>query len=198
MVAANPTPPSNPYKFGAPFVSTDCPDPAIYDVVNPEMAAEIFAAKTARREEWIANYLEANPGHERLMAAIQYDSEHTPLATNKDQLESMNIMVPSSAMIGKRTDEWCTAKLWNIIYGLARLGIFLTDTNNMTDRQLLVNLCDVVLLEEIPDIPPTQDMSEFICMNPHGIDPIMIDSTDDQGNPVKVKFNRPLPRPDRA
>ena len=197
MVAANPSS-SNPYKFGAPFLHEGCPDPTTYDAVNPELAAEIFAAKIEKREQFIANHLKANPGHERFMAAIEYDTAHTPMATNKDQLEAMNIMVPSSAMINKRADEWCSTKLWNIIYGLARLGIFLTDTNNMTDRQLLVNLCDIVLLEEIPDIPPSADMSEFICMNPKNLPDLMVDSTDNEGNPVKVPFNRPLPRPNRA
>jgi hypothetical protein len=56
--------------------------------------------------------------------------------------------------------------LWCVIYGLARLGIFLTGTDRLDDRALLAKLSTRILDDEVGDIPPSADMSEFIDVDP--------------------------------
>jgi hypothetical protein len=180
---------ANLYSHGHPFNHEGCPDPKVFDIVDPNLAASVFACKTAAREQWIASYLEANPIEPRFVAAMKHDMEQAKMTTNRDQLEELNIMVPTPSMISKRSDEWCHTKLWNIIYGLARLGIFLQDTDHLTDRDFLTHLGSHVLADKISDLPPNPDMSEFIAANPTGIPPLMIDG---------VPFVRHLPTPDRS
>jgi hypothetical protein len=168
------------YTSGYPYLAEDCPSPAIFDVVDPDHAAKVFAAKTEKREAYIASYV-ALHNCDRFVAAITYDASVSPLTTNRKQLEELNIMVPSPSMIEKRNDDWCTVRLWNIIYGLARLGIFLTNTDTYTDRELLLRLVNRVLQDKIHDLPPNPDMSEFIDLNC-------------DGTPITTRL---LPMPDR-
>jgi hypothetical protein len=186
------------YTAGAPFLHEGCPDPTTFDVVDPTHAASVFNNKTASREQWIASYLEANPNEPRFMAAMKHDMEQAKMTTNRDQLLELCILVPIPSEISRRSDKWCHNRLWNIIYGLARMGIFLTHSEHLDDRTLLNHLVTRVLLDEIPDLPPNPDMSEFLDLNPTNIDALMVDSVDDEGNTVKVPFYRNLPTPDRT
>jgi hypothetical protein len=95
---------------------------------------------------------------DRLAAMIEYDG-NAPLMTQGEVLRRIGF-------IPKHRQHPREQRLAWIIEGLAFLRTFLTSTNHLTDEQLLVRLEDILLNEEIRFIPPTNDMSEFIDMNP--------------------------------
>ena len=130
-----------------------------------EEIAVLFARKTERREQAIQRIMEAAQSKgtpiERFVAAIQYDGELAPKTTNRRQLLELGIEVPTADAMPK-SDAEVRHALWTIVYGLARLGIFLTGTDRLDDRALLLKLCTRILEDPVADIPPSADMSEFI------------------------------------
>jgi len=172
------------YRYGAPFViPIGAPNPDLYIKPEDEAAAMVFARKSAVREDGIAALMAT--GLDRFHAAIQWDSQQAPRSTNKKQLTELNCFVPDS--IDAVDDSQTHAVLWRIIYNLARMGIFLSDTNSYTDRDLLARLLSTILIDEIPDLPPTPDMSEFISVIPPHSDYEEVTERDQL-----------LPRPDRS
>lgn len=147
------------YAVGCPFiVNPEAPTPT---PLNPDLLSSVFGAKTKVREAWIAATM-ADRNCPRFDAAIEYDMNHAPQTTNGRQLEEIGIDIPSSDWIRDETDQEIHLALWQIIYGLATLGIFLVNTNGHSDRALLLHLCTKVLKDKISDIPPTPDMNEFL------------------------------------
>lgn len=129
----------------------------------------VFAQKRAAREERIAalvaDAVKAGKPAERIVAAIVHDSEHAPHSTNRRQLAEIGVACPPPGPIAL-SDADATAALWRVVYGLAHLGIFLTGTDHLDDRALLRILCSRILEEEIRDVPPSRDMSEFVDLTP--------------------------------
>lgn len=129
----------------------------------------VFAQKRAAREERIAKIVaeakEAGRPAERIVAAIIHDSEQAPYSTNRRQLAEIGVACPPSGPFALAEAD-VTSALWRVIYGLAHLGIYLTGTNHLDDRALLRILCTRILEEEIRDVPPSRDMSEFIDLTP--------------------------------
>lgn len=171
------------YAVGCPFTANpDAPTPPTLD---PILLTRVFGGKTATREAWITAAM-ADRNCDRFDAAIDYDMNQASRTTNATQLAEIGIKVPSTKWIGKATDQEIHLSLWETIYGLATLGIFLVNTNYRTERELLEHLCTKVLQEEITDIPPTPDLTEFIDLNA----PL--------GRSEVVQRDHLLPRPDRS
>ena len=130
---------------------------------------ELFVRKSRQREEGIQRLIELERADgkaiERFVAAIRYDSELATRTTNRRQLLELGIHVPAPDALPNSPDE-VRHVLWTIIFGLARLGIFLTGTDAFDDRGLLSKLCGRVLVDEVSDIPPSADLSEFIDLAP--------------------------------
>ncbi len=100
-------------------------------------------------------------GGERLAAAIAHDMELDRSTTNRQQLMEIGVELPPIGGAPSSSDE-VHQLLWRVIYGLARLGIFLVDTEHLDDRALVTLLLDRILNDSVPDIPPNDDMTEFI------------------------------------
>jgi len=188
------TDPTRPADFtcGALFIyNPEAPSPA--DLLpNPEKIRTALAVKIEAREKKISEILASTPDGERWIAAMQHDMEFAPRSTNAKQLEELGIFVPTAEALSVThdgafivVDEAVKFHLWAIIYGLASLGIFLTDTNHLDDRALLISLVSRILQDEIPDIAPSRDMSEYISLN------VMSD-----GEPCSNRDSL-LPQPDR-
>jgi hypothetical protein len=177
------------YTSGSPYLAEACPSPAIFDIVDPEHATTVFAKKAAAREAFIAAYTKENHC-ERFVGAITYDSQMAPMTTNATQLKELGITVPTVKAITTKerggtyrmTEEVVHTRLWNIVYGLARLGVYLVGTDTFTNRELLLRLCSRVLKDVIRDFPPNPDMNEFIDLS-------------QEEEPITV---RALPTPDRT
>lgn len=196
------------FGLGAPcVVPPEAPSAAEHPAgcTDDEIAA-LLARKTERREQAIQRIMEAAKSKstpvERFVAAIQYDSELAPKTTNRRQLLELGIEVPTADTMPTSDAELAHA-LWTIIYGLARLGIYLTGTDRLDDRALLLKLCTSVLEDPVADIPPSADMSEFIdCEGAQGSDGLAgpydfgPQDDDDELGRVRVRDHL-LPRPDR-
>ena len=100
-------------------------------------------------------------GGERFAAAIAHDMELDLSTTNRQQLMEIGIELPPIGEAPSSSEE-LHQLLWRVIYGLARLGIFLVDTEHLDDRALVTLLLDRILNDSVPDIPPNDDMTEFI------------------------------------
>lgn len=180
------------FTCGALFIyNPEAPSPA--DLLpNPEVIRTALAAKIEAREKKIAEILASTPNGERWVAAMQHDVEFAPRSTNAKQLGELGIFIPTAESLSVThdgefivVDKAVKFHLWAIIYGLASLGIFLTDTDYMDDRTLLISLVSRVLQDEIPDIAPSRDMSEYISLINAG------------GNGGTAKRDHLLPQPDR-
>lgn len=209
------------FALGAPsVVRAGAPHPADHPAGrSDDEIRELLARKSRRREQGILEVMEQAKARgsvvERFVAAIQYDSELAPKTTNRRQLLELGIEVPAGDAVPTDPAE-AAGMLWTIIYGLARLGIFLTGTDSYDDRGLLEKLCTHVLLDEISDIPPSADLSEFIDLTPPPaaepdpdglIGPFEYEPQSEEEEvgsrkprarqPAIVERDRLLPRPDR-
>lgn len=162
-------PPAGP-PAGSPAAPPAAPPDAPPDAVaSPaeaaaDEAAERFLAIRRKERETAIDQLvkEARDrGHysSRAFWAMVYDFERAPKTTNRAQLAAMGIDVPKANDLA---DDEIAAQVWVVIEGLARLGVFLLNTNHLTDRELYVHLTEEVLEEEIPDVVGGDGMQEWV------------------------------------
>ena len=147
------------------LVHREAPDPGSHASALSEAAiARVLSRKVEERERRIESLrheiAKGGVPADRIIAAIVYDTERAPRTTNRRQLVEIGIDAPASA--DGLTAAEVRLRLWTVIYGLARLGIFLLGTDHLDDRALLSRLCERILDDEVSDVPPTPDMSEFI------------------------------------
>jgi hypothetical protein len=96
---------------------------------------------------------------------MQYDLEHAPLVTARTLiLEQGIIPVPLQELF---TEDAVHDELWTVIEAMSKCGLFLLNTNHMTDRDLYARLYYKILDEQCRAIPPESEAAEFIdCLHP--------------------------------
>ncbi len=123
----------------------------------------VFERKRAERNAAIDRIISEEKAKglvlDRLLASIAYDLHHAPRTTNLRQLAEIGIHPPA---VDALDAEDLADALRIVIDGMASLGIYLRDTDHLDDRRLYAVLLTQVLAEEVRDIPPTDEVSEFI------------------------------------
>ncbi len=92
------------------------------------------------------------------------------------QLEQRGIALPAPEELD---DQQLTAKLWEVIHTLARMNVFLSQTNHWSDRELYAHLWHDSLREITMDLPPDSGWN-------HHID--FLSSGSDEDNELYLKF----------
>lgn len=184
-LSSDPAPKTADYSRGAFFIFHEsAPNPSTF-LPNPEVVAAAINSKQTTREKRIQEILNSNPALERFEAAMKHDFEDAPRSTNLKQLAEMGIILPTIDELPNLTDEEVNSVMWRIIYGLATLNIFVTETDPFSDRDVVDRLLTSVLVDEIADIAPSSDMTEFIAINQQ------------KDSDTEVVRDHLLPRPDR-
>jgi len=91
--------------------------------------------------------------------------EQAPLTAHFQQLEEAKIELPDPEMMD---DRRLTAKLWEVIEALARLRVFLSQTDHLSDRELYTHLWRDTLREPVKDIPLDESSAWHIDLTGSG------------------------------
>jgi len=91
--------------------------------------------------------------------------EEAEWVTSFDQLVQSGIELPAPEELN---DSQLSAKLWEVIRGLAMLRTFLYSTNHLSDRELYEELWHELLREETPDLPVNDDSAWHIDLVGNG------------------------------
>ncbi len=81
---------------------------------------------------------------------LVYDHEEAPFTTDLEQLRAVGFEVPDPAELD---DAALTTKLWELIHELARMRVYLSFTDHLSDRQLYELLYEEALHSERRDVP---------------------------------------------
>lgn len=96
---------------------------------------------------------------DRMYWTLVWDLEMAPMTTNLEQLAEVGFVPvpPDDVCEGEMKDV-----LDDLISELARLGVYLTHTDHLIDRDLYDILVTRVLREPVRDLPPSPDVVEWI------------------------------------
>ena len=131
---------------------TNYTPPAGYD--RSRIAYPIHAIKSEARELAITQLVNdsiarGETNNDRFYFTLVFDLEMAAMTTNQAQLLEIGI-------------DPRTATLWEMINGLADLGIYLLHTNHLSDEQLFNKLCADIITEKVRDLPPSRGVNEFV------------------------------------
>lgn len=91
--------------------------------------------------------------------------EQAPLTTHFRQLEEAEVELPDPEAMD---DRRLTAKLWEVIEALARLRVFLSQTNHLSDRELYTLLWHDLLREQVKNMPLDESFAWHIDLTGSG------------------------------
>ena len=87
------------------------------------------------------------------------DIESAPLTTTFQQLLDAGVELPEPDAID---DEQINAKLWEVIGALARMNVFLSSTDHLSDRELYATLWRDTLRDEIQLLPYDPSVAQHL------------------------------------
>lgn len=87
--------------------------------------------------------------------------DNAPISTLTTELDCKGISLPEPDSL---SDEELSCKLWEVIYALAAMRVFLSFTNHLNDRELYTRLVTVFLPEEADIAPEGSGFNTFISV----------------------------------
>ncbi|MFM1936696.1 MAG: hypothetical protein RI990_1655 [Planctomycetota bacterium] len=127
----------------------------------------------------------------RVHWSIVYDCEMAE-ATNGRVMLLAHAIIPLPPQ-DLADDKDLHDELWTVIEGLAESGVFLLNTEHLTDRDLYARLYYRILDEPTRLMPPQSEASEFIdCLHPLDVE------SGGQGRALRDRLlgEHPVPRPE--
>lgn len=134
------------------------PDASIYDIMKHTLSCfKSFKESRALKIEELAK----NEDICETSATLKYDFEVAPLTSNREMLYFCGLDFPSDDNADDA--DFTDTHLPHVINSLGAIGVFIFNTNHLTDAQLYRRLMQV-LDEEIHFIPPFAGAAEYVDM----------------------------------
>ena len=115
-------------------------DDSVEEQLIEKLKAQARQAPGGQMMSWESDVLSTDE-REQFWQRVM-DFENTPLVSDFQRLTDTGMQLPAPDTMN---DEQLTAKLWEVIHGLASMGIFLSKTDHLSDRQLYTELSQRVL-----------------------------------------------------
>lgn len=113
-----------------------------------ELKRQAERAAGCQMSAWESDTLSLDEREQFWRRVVEYES--APLTTDFQQLTEAGLELPEPDAMD---DEQLTSKLWELIRALARMGVFITQTNHLSDRELYGLLWRDELRHETPMLP---------------------------------------------
>lgn len=136
----------------------------VTDAERERKAKRWLRDHTRRRELGVKANIAA--GMDEFSAMVHYDSTQAVQMRQREVLKRIGAIDWDGWTPVDAFDAVVAERLSKIICGMARIGVYFSGTDHLTDREMLSRLEMQILNEVVRFVPPNDSMSEFIDMNP--------------------------------
>ena len=110
-----------------------------------ELKRQAAQSAGGKMVSWESTALPGDQSEEFWRRVVECETDVS--TTDFQRLAESGLDLPHPQAMG---DEQLTAKLWEVIRALARMRVFLSETDHLTDRELYAVLWHQVLREDVP------------------------------------------------
>jgi hypothetical protein len=110
---------------------------------------------------WVSDAVSLEQQEQFWRRVVEFEEAAGQTTTNFQQLVAAGVELPAPDSVD---DEKLTGVLWAVVYGLALLNVFLTNTDHLSDRDLYSALWHRVLRDEVPVLPDVSGSASHVDM----------------------------------